>query len=357
MRWRDRIRGGLRAVAGSMPGARSCGAALAVLTLSAAPPPKVDDAALMADAPAQDFAEYGLFLDAAMSRPGARVVGYGLNSPLFSDHADKARYIYVPQGRTVGYREDGVLDFPVGAAMVKHFGFARADGSLDLIETRLLVHRADGWAAYPYVWDEADTAATLKKAGARLEVEGRDDEGMPLALGWKVPNVNQCKGCHSVDGELSPIGPKARNLNGDHEGENNLARLQRLGLLAGVPAHPPRMPDWRDESVPTDQRARAYLDVNCGHCHNPAGPASNSGMFLTWETAAGPLIGVGKGPVAAGRGSGGRSVGIAPSDPDASILLYRMESTEPGVMMPELARTQRHEKAVKLIREWISGMD
>ena len=338
-------------------GARFVAAAAALLVLSAAPPPQVNDAVLTAEEPAADFADYGLFLDAAMSQPASRVAPYGLNSPLFSDHADKARYVYVPEGETVGYREGGVLDFPVGSAMVKHFGFTRADGSLDLIETRLLVHKADGWEAYPYVWDEADTAATLKKAGARLEVEGRDDEGVPLALGWKVPNVNQCKGCHSVDGELSPIGPKARNLNGLYEGENNLARLQRLGLLTGVPEHPPFMPDWRDESVPVDQRARAYLDVNCGHCHNPAGPASNSGMFLTWETVDGPLIGVNKGPVAAGRGSGGRMVGIAPGDPDASILLYRMESTEPGVMMPELARTQRHEKAVKLIREWIGEME
>ena len=71
----------------------------------------------------------------------------GLNSALFSDHADKARYIYVPAGEKLGYTETGVLDFPVGAAMVKHFGFTRADGSLDLIETRLLVKQA--WGGKP----------------------------------------------------------------------------------------------------------------------------------------------------------------------------------------------------------------
>ena len=327
------------------------------LLASAAPPPAgVDDAALTAKAPAVDFAAYGLFRDAAMSAPSARVVKYGLNSALFSDHADKVRYIYVPEGETIDYRADGVLGFPVGSAMVKHFGFTRADGSLDLIETRLLVRKADGWAAYPYVWDAEDRRAILKKAGARVDVAGRDAKGMPLALGWQVPNVNQCKGCHALDGELVPIGPKARNLNGVFEGENNLARLTRLGLLTGVPADPPYMPDWRDDTVPVDARARAYLDVNCGHCHNPAGPASNSGMFLTWETAPGPALGIGKAPVAAGRGSGGRAVGIQPGDPDASILLYRMDSTEAGVMMPELARTQRHDEAVGLIREWISAL-
>ena len=117
------------------------------------------------------------------------------------------------------------------------------------------------------------------------------------------------------------------------------------------------MPDWQDAiCVGNDQRARAYLDINCGHCHNPAGPASNSGLFLTYEAPTGPAMGIGKGPVAAGRGSGGRMVGIEPGHPDASILLYRMDSNEPGVMMPELARTQRHDAAVELVREWIAEM-
>ncbi|MBV7255786.1 hypothetical protein KCG44_03185 [Pacificimonas sp. WHA3] len=311
----------------------------------------------MADAPAKDFAEYGLFLDAAMSKPAPRVVKYGLNTPLFSDHADKARYIYVPDGTALSYDGEGLLAFPVGSAMVKHFGFTRADGSLDMIETRLLVKKADGWAAYPYVWDAGDTAAALKKVGAKVQVAGRDDAGAPIALDWRVPNVNQCKGCHAVDGELMPIGPKARNLNGMFEGETNLSRLASLGMLTGVPADVPAMPSWDDETASIEGRARAYLDVNCGHCHNPAGPASNSGMFLTWETPEGANLGINKGPVAAGRGSGGRRVGIAPGKPDHSILLFRMESTEPGVMMPELARTQRHDRGVELVRQWIAGIE
>ncbi|MGB3723127.1 MAG: SO2930 family diheme c-type cytochrome [Pacificimonas sp.] len=324
--------------------------------MSAAPAPSVNDAVLTADAPAVDFADYGFFLDTAMSKPAPRVVKYGLNSALFSDHADKARFIYVPEGEALSHDGDGLLKFPVGSAMVKHFGFTRADGSLDLIETRLLVKQTAGWKAWPYVWDADDRRATLKKAGAKVDVAGRDAKGMPLALGWKVPNVNQCKGCHAVDGELMPIGPKVRNLNGMFEGENNLARLSRLGLLTSAPATVAVMPDWQDTTVDTNARARAYLDINCGHCHNPVGPASNSGLNLTWETPVGVNLGVNKGPVAAGRGSGGRRVGIAPGDPDASILLYRMESVETGVMMPELARTQRHDEAVDLVRAWIKDM-
>jgi uncharacterized repeat protein (TIGR03806 family) len=333
---------------------RAVAVLLAALALGAADA-AVDDAILAGAAPVS-LAATRLFLDAGATMPNARVVGYGLNTPLFSDHADKARYVYVPAGKTIGWRDEGVLDIPVGGVLIKHFGFARADGSLDLIETRLLVHQADGWKAWPYVWNSDDSAATMKKAGARLAVAGRDATGRSLALDWQVPNVNQCKGCHASGDALVPIGPKARNLNGEYGDENNLARLHRLGLLDRHPAGAPALPRWDDAAASVDARARAYLDVNCGHCHNPNGPASNSGLFLTFETPTGPGIGIGKGPVAAGRGSGGRFVSIAPGQPDASILLYRMDSLEPGVMMPELGRSQRHDAAVRLIRDWIANL-
>ena len=333
---------------------RGLALALAALAIGAADA-AVDDLVL-AGAPPPTLAETRLFVDAGATRPNARVAPYGLNTPLFSDHADKARFVYVPEGKSIGWRDTGVLDIPVGGVLIKHFGFTRADGTLDLIETRLLVHQADGWKAWPYVWNAADSAATLKKAGARLEVAGRDDKGRPLALDWQVPNVNQCKGCHAVGDRLTPIGPKAGNLNGDHAGENNLARLTRLGLLATPPADVPKLVRWDDRAADLDARARAYLDVNCGHCHNPEGPASNSGLFLDLATPMGASLGVDKGPVAAGKASGGRFVSILPGKPDASILVYRMDSTEPGVMMPELGRSQRHEAAVRLIRDWIQGM-
>jgi hypothetical protein len=67
-------------------------------------------------------------------------------------------------------------------------------------------------------------------------------------------------------------------------------------------------------------------------------------------------LGVGKTPVAAGRGSGNLRFSIVPGKPDESIILYRLKSTDPGVMMPELGRTQMQPEAVALIREWIGVM-
>jgi hypothetical protein len=117
------------------------------------------------------------------------------------------------------------------------------------------------------------------------------------------------------------------------------------------------MPSWSDiKAGSVDARARAYLDINCAHCHNPTGSASNSGLVLTWDERDPVKLGIGKRPVAAGRGSGGREVSIAPGQPDQSILLYRLKSLEPGISMPELGRSTEHAEASALIEEWIAKM-
>ena len=108
---------------------------------------------------------------------------------------------------------------------------------------------------------------------------------------------------------------------------------------------------------PFEARARAYLDVNCAHCHNPAGPAHTSGLDLRWAQSEPARWGVLKRPVAAGRGSAGMNFSIEPGHPERSILLHRMTSTDPGVMMPELGRQRVDERAVALVRDWIAGMD
>ena len=97
--------------------------------------------------------------------------------------------------------------------------------------------------------------------------------------------------------------------------------------------------------------------MNCAHCHNPQGPAHTSGLDLRWSQSDPTRWGVYKRPVAAGRGSAGFAFSIEPGHPERSILLHRMESTDPGVMMPELGRQLVDRRAVALMREWITGMN
>jgi uncharacterized repeat protein (TIGR03806 family) len=340
---------------------------LAALSLGAAPgPAPVAVETLLAETPAPTLDAYRLFTDPGARSPNAGLTPYALNTPLFSDHAEKFRFLFLPPGTQARYTQTGPLDFPVGATLVKTFAYPadlrRPAHRVRYIETRLLIRKAQGWVALTYVWTPEQTQAVLKRAGTRLPVEVIDRTGRPLAIDYAVPNVNQCKECHGVSGELSPIGPKARNLYGGFAyrsgAENQLAHWTRLGLLTGAPppARAPRTAVWNDAREPLDDRARAYLDANCGHCHNPRGMASNSGLFLHLEETDPTARGVGKHPVAAGRGSGDLAVDVVPGRPDASILLYRMKSREPGVMMPELGRSVVDEDGVALIEAYLKRM-
>jgi len=290
------------------------------------------------------LSEYGFFLDAAGRIPSDTVIPYALNTALYSDGADKLRYIFLPDGAAMtDAGEGGLLDLPVGSAIIKTFAFGEK-----YIETRLLLHRADGWLALPYKWNEDQTEAKLALVGARMELTRPDGQ----TISYQIPNKNQCKACHSLDDAVLPIGPKARNL-----APELLASLAASGKLSAHPDVAKPMPLWRDASASTEARARAYLDVNCAHCHRPGGGASNSGLDLTWEQDDPFAIGVNKPPVAAGRGAGGLLVSIEPGQPDASILVHRMDSTEPGVAMPELGRSTIDTEAVALMREWIADME
>lgn len=322
----------------------------------------VDMKAVLADAPAATLGAYRLFTDEAARTPNASVIPYALNTPLFSDYADKRRYVFLPAGERAAYRADGVMAFPVGAVLVKTFAYP-VGGRERFIETRLLIHKKSGWVALPYVWNAAQTEARLAIAGATIPVTWTAAGGGAHATNYLVPNTNQCKECHSRNKTLVPLGPTAGNLNGAFpyaEGaENQLAHWVRLGLLDGAPAATaaPRWPRWDDPNDQTlDARARAYLHANCAHCHNPEGAASNSGLDLTWSESDPSHLGVLKRPVAAGRASGGLFYAIAPGDPEHSIMVYRMASLDPGVMMPELGRTMIHEEGLALVRDWIKQM-
>lgn len=310
--------------------------------------PEVSDAAIQGASLPQTLEEFGFFIDAPGQIPTPGVTPYRLNVPLYSDGAEKLRFVYVPAGRQAKAKGEGLIDFPVGTALIKTFAFGEGDARR-MIETRVLLHRADGWVALPYRWNEAQTEARLALAGARLEVTTPAGE----AISYRIPNKNQCKECHGLNGTVTPIGPKARNMS-----QNWLSEFAATGHLDAVPASAGRFPLWEiHDAAKPDVAARAYLDINCAHCHQPGATASNSGLDLRWEQDDPHAIGIFKRPVAAGRGAGGHEFGIVPGKPDSSILLYRMESTEPGVAMPELGKATFDQEGVAAVRRWIAGME
>jgi uncharacterized repeat protein (TIGR03806 family) len=301
---------------------------------------------------------------------------------LFSDYAGKFRTVWMPQGLQASYKKEGSFEFPVGTIVSKTFFYVRDGAQLSrgdiyfsrtkapeldlakvqLIETRLMVRRAAGWAVFPYVWNDAQTEATLQRSGDIRDIVLTQPRGKPLSFTYAVPNVNQCAGCHATNHttkELQPIGLQATHINHpafDDVQKSQLQKLAMAGLMTDVPATMPTTVRWTDTSLSLDARARNYLDINCAHCHNEKGPADTSALWLNASVQDSARWGVCKSPVAAGQGTGGRMFGIVPGKPDESILLYRLETTDPGKMMPELGRSVAHAEGVALIRQWISEM-
>lgn len=318
--------------------------------------------------PARMLSEYNLFQDPQRQIPNPGLLPYDLNTPLFTDYAAKHRFVWMPEGSAAAYSADAAFEFPVGTVLVKTFSYPLDPGDPAagerLIETRLLIRQTSGWKAFPYIWNDEGTDARLAVAGGRIPLTWKAPNGEERSTNYLVPNMNQCKECHANKDVIGPIGPKARHLNKpfayDTGVANQLTHWSAVGYLAGAPADPTEaqaLPDAFDPSTGTlDQRARAWLDINCAHCHNPNGPAYTSGLDLDWSQQDMARVGLLKPPVAAGRGSAGLQFGIDPGKPDRSILLGRISSHELGIMMPPLGRTMEHDEGVALIAAWIAAM-
>lgn len=302
-------------------------------------------------------------------------------STLFTDHAQKLRTLWIPEGMQAEVTA-GEIHYPVGTVLSKTFYYPRGardtvskladqrEESISLrenriMETRLLVRRSDDWEALPYIWNEEQTEAFLRVAGGSstltLSPDGGAEENA-IDFTYFVPNQNQCSGCHQTEppeGELQPLGARLEQLASKFHAdadESQLQALQNKGWLDELPAQYSSV-DWSDETEDLGDRALAYLNMNCGHCHNPQGPADTSALILDGSHNSFTELGVCKPPVAAGGGAGSLRYGIVPGDADSSILVYRMRSQAPDEMMPELGRALIHEEGLELVSSWIDELD
>lgn len=338
--------------------------------------------------PPEKLSDWGVL---AVKRGALRLseptVPYELATPLFSDYALKLRTVTLPPGESAAYHETAVFEFPVGTVITKTFYYPAKDAVLlqgeptslkgsaqsgysmplkgyRLIETRVLVRRDTGWQALPYLWNDDQKEAVLKRTGAIVPITLQRSDGRQEKFAYLAPNQNQCAGCHATDSAsraLHPIGPKARNLNTASPllpEINQLDHWKAKGLVTASfdTADAPRNAVWTDKTEPLDARTRAYLDINCSHCHSAKGPADTSGLNYEPHIALGPSYGLCKSPIAAGGGSGGRPFDLVPGAPSQSIMAFRLESTDPGAMMPELGRAIVHEEGAALISEWIASL-
>lgn len=364
--------------------------------------------------------QYNLFADPQDPTSAANGAGvpYSLNSKLFSDYSVKYRVLYLPPGTKAVYREaasDGanaVIVFPVGTIIAKSFAFDDEDsGAEEMIETRLLIKRtaANGtarWQGMSYRWttENGKRVAKLAMGGGTANVSWKhtDVDSGVLHTGstdkYLIPNANQCLSCHSrEDAEpgSAPIGPKVRFMNkpyraeskkisgqSQHEiaGKNQIEYLCGKGLMLGCPADLgvdvttqvatklEKSPIYNKPgssgfaaNTPEDieARARAWIEVNCQHCHNVRGFAANTGFYVDAFRKVDTSYGICKRPTATGQeGSGGRVYDIHPGRADNSIIAFRIgaEAVLPASRMPPIARSVVDTEAHALITQWINNV-
>lgn len=280
----------------------------------------------------------------APTRPAEGLIPYGVNAPLWSDGADKERFLAVPDGKTVTVAADGRFEPPPGTVAVKTFSVGGRR-----VETRLFMRHPDGsWAGYSYAWNDEGTDANLLEGGLTKEVAGKV---------WTFPSRGECMQCHNAAAG-AVLGLEVAQLNGDFvypNGRlaNQLDTLAHIGLLtlpeSGARA---RLPAY-DGPEPVEARARAYLHANCASCHRPGG-LGRGRADLRFSI---PLAKAGVCDVPPEVGELGLPDArlVAPGHPERSLVSFRMHGRD-AFQMPPLATHEVDAVGTALVDGWISTL-
>jgi uncharacterized repeat protein (TIGR03806 family) len=282
------------------------------------------------------------------TKPASGLIPYDVNSPLWSDAAEKERYFAIPDGSAITINADQDWDLPIGSVAMKTFSVGGKR-----IETRLFMRHDDGgWAGYTYEWNDDGTNATLLPAGKM--------KALDASTAWAYPSRTQCIQCHS-QATGGTIGLETAQLNRDevyastNRLSNQLATLDHIGMfaapLAQAAADSPRLADPVGQDALED-RARSYLHANCAHCHRPMGGGQGT-MDLRYTQALKDTITCNadntQGTV------GGATKLIAPGSPQTSILSLRMHATG-SKRMPPVAVSVTDALGATLIDDWITSL-
>ncbi len=316
------------------------------------------------------LSDTGLFSNTTSLTPAAALIPYGVNVPFWSDGAAKRRWISVPNdgapygsGETVGFAATGEWTFPAGTVFVKHFDLDLDDGAatvLRRLETRVLVMQAGGAYGVTYRWNEAQTTATRVDDAAIEDITIAAAGGGTRTLRWQYPSPGDCMQCHtSTSGRV--LGVNARQLHGSYAyaagSDNQLRTLNFIGLftsslsdadITGIT----RLYAAQDSAASIEQRARSYLDVNCGYCHRPGGAPSHFDARYHIPLGSQGII---NGAVYNSLDTADAGV-VVPGDLHRSILYRRVDTIDPAIRMPGIGRTVLDEEGRALLAAWIDGM-
>lgn len=308
------------------------------------------------------------FFDGALSElnPSFGLLPFEPITPLFTDYAKKARFVYVPEGVQASYvSDDESFDFPTGSAIIKVFYYDNVlpNNERRIIETRVMVKKSSGWEFAEYIWNEAQTEAVLDVAedGGITEVEWVQD-GETRFINYRIPSQTQCLVCHTNSITTIPLGIKPQNINSNYPYDtgsaNQIDKLIEEGFLEdNVPSNITTVVDWEDINASLLDRSRAYLDINCGNCHTDGGQGDYRSLRLSYsDTDNNPdNMGVCVDADTPIPGFPGTKL-FESGDAANSIILYRMGIVDSQYTMPQIGRNLNHDEGLQLIEEWTNSI-
>jgi hypothetical protein len=297
--------------------------------------------AAMPSVPPMHLSETGLYLPGSLTELAEGVMAYVPRYALWSDGADKLRYLLLPQGETIDTSDPDAFVFPIGTKAWKEFSL---EGTR--LETRLLWKTDNGWIHVAYAWNEAQDDAVATTRGAS-NVLGTEHD---------IPQRSECRECHGGAGDTL-LGVSAVQLAHDGAGVT-LSELQADGWLSdAMPADIAR-PDT------LEWNALGYLHANCGNCHNPRGIGFDRVDMDLWLRTAelgavtstqSYLTTV---DVAPEQTAGDDTARVEPGASGDSVLITRMKLRGAGndQAMPPFASELTDDAGILLVEEWIDSL-
>lgn len=299
--------------------------------------------------------------------PSLNVLPYLPASTLFTDYAQKKRFIWMPPGVKASYNTDGkILTFPTGTVLIKNFYYTTIQpaNTTKIIETRMMIKKDTGWIFVEYIWNDEQTEANLQVGddftnGSSQSFSFKKPNNEIVDLIYRIPSDAECFACHKKNETATPIGVKPQNLNNIFAyadgSKNQLQKLVDQGYLTSFPSSIASTIDYHDTSQSLELRARSYLDANCSHCHQDNARCDYRPLRFSFNDTANPEN-IGICVTAAEEISPTLQKVVSPGNFSKSIMHYRMNINDESERMPLLGRTIIHDEGVELIEQWISTL-
>ena len=314
----------------------------------------------------------GLFASTPDHKVAPGVIPYSVNAEPWTDHASAERYVALPGNSQLerydksnvqaGYIQ-GHWKFPNDAVLLKTISLELERGNPDSrrrLETQILHRHQDSWQAYSYVWNDEQNDAILAEDVGRDQTFGVKDPAAPggtTQQSYHFASRSECLLCHTTRGG-SIYGFQVDQLNRDHDYQGTLDNQLRALTHIGVFRQPPAadaatMPSPHDPRASLTERARAYLHVNCAHCHRRGG-GGTAALDVRYSLSLEETNLLDARPTQGAFGILAASV-IAPGDPVRSVLYYRLAKTGRG-RMPYFGSHVVDRRGLKLIHDWIQQL-